>query len=196
VAVDVATIKKLRDMTGAGMMDAKGALEESGGDVDKAVEVLRKKGAAGAAKRADREAKAGMIASYTHGDKIGVLVEVNCETDFVARTDDFRTFARDIAMHVAATSPEYLSPEEVPAEVTEKERKFYAEEAADKPENVREKIIAGKLAKYYEQICLLKQPFVKDPDKSVEQLVTEISAKTGENIVVRRFARLELGDVG
>jgi elongation factor Ts len=193
VSVSVEDIQKLRKSTGAGMMDAKKALVEADGDMDRAVDVLRKKGAASAAKRADREAKAGMIASYTHSDRIGVLVEINCETDFVARTDDFKGFARDIAMHVAASAPEYLDPESVPETVVAKEREIYADEAGDKPDEIKAKIIDGKLAKYYETVCLTKQAFIKDPDKSIEQLTTDISAKTGEKIVIRQFSRIELG---
>jgi elongation factor Ts len=193
MAVAVEDIKKLRDTTGAGMMKAKEALEASGGDFDKAVAYLREKGEATAAKRAEREARAGVIEGYVHSGRIGVLVEVNCETDFVARTDDFKSFARDIAMQVAATNPEYLNPESVPADVVANERGIYQKEAAGKPEAVVEKIVAGKLAKYYEQVCLTEQPFVKDPDVSVAKLTTALIAKLGENIVIRRYERLELG---
>jgi elongation factor Ts len=191
--VTVQDIKKLRDTTGAGMMDAKKALVEAGGDMEAAIEHLRKKGAARAAKRADREASAGVVASYVHSDKIGVLVEVNCETDFVARTDDFKTFARDVALHIAASAPEYVSPEQVPEELVAKEREIYAAEASDKPTAVIDKIVDGKLAKFYESVALTKQPFVKDPDRSIEQLTTEVAAKVGENIVIRQFSRIELG---
>lgn len=191
--ISVEDIKKLRDQTGAGMMKAKEALETSGGNFDKAVEWLREKGEASAAKRAEREARAGVVESYVHSGRIGVLVEVNCETDFVARTSEFKEFARDIAMQVAATAPEYVRPEDVPAEVTDKERAIYRKEAAGKPEAVVEKIVEGKLAKYYEQVCLTQQPFVRDPDLSVAKLTTNLIAKLGENIVIRRFSRLELG---
>lgn len=193
MSVSVENIKKLRDMTGAGMMTAKKALVESGGDIDQAIEYLRKKGEASAAKRVDREAKAGLVSSYVHGEKIGVLVEVNCETDFVARTDDFRNLAKDIALHIAAANPEYLNPESVPESVVAKEREIYAAEVAGKPDNIIEKIVDGKLAKYYETVCLTKQVFVKDPDKTIEQLITEAIAKLGENIVVRQYQRIELG---
>ena len=193
MSVSVEDIKKLREMTGAGMMDAKKALVESNGDMDAAMDALRKKGAARAAKRADREAKAGVISSYIHGDKIGVLVEVNCETDFVARTDDFKNFARDIAMHIAATSPEYLDPESVPEEVVNKEKEIYAGEVEGKPAEITQKIVEGKLGKFYETVCLVKQPYVKDPDKSVEDYATEVSAKVGEKIAIRQFQRIELG---
>jgi elongation factor Ts len=193
MSVTVEDIKKLRDSTGAGMMDAKKALVEANGDLEAATTALRKKGAASAAKRADREAKAGVVASYVHGEKIGVLVEVNCETDFVARTDDFQTFARDVALHVAATAPEYLNPESVPEAVVAKEREIYASEAAGKPAEVAAKIVEGKLNKYYETVCLTRQPFVKDPDKTIEQYTTEVAARVGENMVIRQYRRIELG---
>ena len=193
MSISVEDIKKLRASTGAGMMDAKAALIEANGDLDAATDVLRKKGAASAAKRADREAKAGTIASYVHGEKIGVLVEVNCETDFVARTDDFKNFAREVALHVAAADPQYLNPESVPEKVVAKEREIYAAEVEGKPANIIEKIVDGKLDKFYQTVCLTKQAYVKDPDISIEQLTTQISAKTGENIVVRQFKRIELG---
>jgi elongation factor Ts len=195
MSIAVEDIKKLRDMTGAGMMKAKEALEHAGGDIDKAVQYLREKGEASAAKKADREARSGLIEAYVHGGRIGVLVEVNCETDFVARTEDFKGFARDIAMHVAAANPEYLDPESVPAEVVEQERAIYRKEVEGKPAEIVEKIVDGKLAKFYQSVCLTKQPFVKDPDKSVDQLTKELIAKLGENIVVRRFTRLELGQL-
>jgi elongation factor Ts len=193
MAISVEDIKKLREQTGAGMMKAKEALESSNGDYEKAVQWLREKGEASAAKKADREARAGLVEGYVHSGRIGVLVEVNCETDFVARTEDFKTFARDIAMHVAAANPEYLKPEDVPAEVVEKERAIYRKEAEGKPEAVLDKIVEGKLAKYYEQVCLLNQPFVKDPDVTVGKLTTNLVAKLGENIVIRRYSRMELG---
>jgi len=193
VSVTVEDIKKLRNSTGAGMMDAKKALVEANGDLEAATTTLRKKGAARAAKRADREAKAGLVASYVHGDKIGVLVEVNCETDFVARTEDFKTFARDVAMHIAASAPEYLNPESVPEEVVAKEREIYASEAGDKPDDIATKIVDGKLDKFYQSVCLTKQPFIKDPDKSIEHYQTEVAAKVGEKIEIRQFSRIELG---
>jgi elongation factor Ts len=190
-------IKKLREITGAGMMKAKEALVEAKGDFDKAQELLRKAGAVSAAKKADREARNGLIEAYVHGGKIGVLVEVNCETDFVARTDDFKTFARDIALQIAATTPDYLRPEDVPVDVADKERAFFVEELSsqNKPAEMIDKIVAGKLAKFYEGICLTKQPFVKDPNKSIEELTTELVGKLGENIVIRRFERIELGQL-
>ena len=193
--MSIEDIKKLRESTGAGMMYAKSALEEAGGDFDKAVTVLRKKGLAKAAKKAERNAAAGVIESYVHGGKIGVLVEVNCETDFVARTDDFKEFCRDVAMHIAATNPTYLSSDEIPAKELEKEKGVIKEEvaASGKPAEHADKIIEGKLSKWYEEVCLLNQSFVKDPDQTIEQLRQALVAKLGENIVIRRFARLEVG---
>lgn len=195
MAISVEDVKKLRDQTGAGMMKAKEALEHSGGDFDAAVKYLREKGEATAAKKSDREARAGLIESYVHSGRIGVLVEVNCETDFVARTDDFKAFVRDVAMHVAAANPEYLNPEAVPAEVVESEKAIYRKEVEGKPAEILEKIVDGKLAKYYEQVCLLNQPFVKDPDVTVGKLTTDLVAKLGENIVIRRYERMELGGI-
>jgi elongation factor Ts len=197
MTISIDDIKKLRELTGAGMMKAKEALVEADGDFEKAQEILRKAGAVSAAKKADREARNGLIEAYVHGGKIGVLVEINCETDFVARTDDFKTFARDIALQVAATTPEYLRPEDVPANVVEKERDFHRAELVSqkKPAEMIDKIVDGKLAKFYEGICLIKQPFVKDPDKTIENLTTELIGKLGENIVIRRFERIELGQL-
>jgi elongation factor Ts len=193
MAISASEIKKLRDQTGAGMMRAKEALEASKGDFDKAIVWLREKGEASAAKKADREARAGLIDSYVHSGRIGVLVEVNCETDFVARTEDFRELTRDVAMHIAASNPLYLNREAVPESVVESEKAIYAKEAAGKPEAVVDKIVEGKLNKYFEQFCLTEQPFIKDPDIKVGKLVTNAVAKLGENIVVRRFCRMELG---
>lgn len=175
------------------MMDAKKALEEAAGDADKAVEILRKAGMASAAKRGQREARAGLIDSYVHGGRIGVLVEVNCETDFVARTGDFKNFVHDIAIQVAATAPEYIRPEDIPESVLTKEREVYAEATGGKPAEVAEKIIAGKLEKYYESVCLVKQPFIKDDRQTIEELTTALIAKIGENVVIRRISRFELG---
>jgi elongation factor Ts len=193
--MSIEDIKKLREMTGAGMMDAKKALEEAG-SIDAAIDVLRKKGVASAAKKADREAREGVVESYVHGGKIGVLVEINCETDFVARTPEFKEFAHDVAMQIAATNPEYLSPADVPAKVVDKEKEIYATELAEqkKPAEMIDKIVAGKLDKFYEGVCLTSQPFVKDPDKTITDLTTALVAKLGENIVIRRFERLELGE--
>ncbi len=190
----VEDIKKLRDMTGAGFSSAKEAYEEAEGNLEKAVEILRKKGLAGAAKKAGREAKQGLIEAYTHGGRIGAMVEINCETDFVARTDDFKNFVHDIAMHVAASNPLYVSVDDIPEEVIEKEKEIYGEEVAGKPADVVEKIVSGKLAKYYSDVCLLNQAFVKDPDQTIEDLRTALVAKIGENVVIRRIARWELGE--
>ena len=196
MAVSIDDIKKLREQTGAGMMAAKKALEEANGDFTKAQEVLRLAGAASAAKKSDRVAAEGVIEGYVHDGRIGVLVEINCETDFVARTDDFKQFAKDIAMQVAATSPEYIRPEDVPAEVTNKELELIAKELeqAGKPKEMIEKISEGKINKFYEQICLIKQPFIKNPDVSIEQLTAELVGKLGENIVIGKISRMALGE--
>ena len=190
-------VKELRERTGAPMMDCKAALTESKGDIEAAVDVLRKKGLAAAAKKAGRVTAEGAVGSYIHGGgKIGVLVEVNCETDFVARTDQFLELVRDIAMHIAAAEPKFVQREEVTPEVLERERAIFSEQAAasGKPANVVEKIVQGKLEKYYSEFVLLEQPFVKDPDKTVSQLIAEKVAKIGENIQVRRFTRFKLGE--
>ena len=190
-------VKQLRDKTGAGMMDCKEALTASGGNFEKAVDYLRKKGMSAATKRSSKAAKEGTVASYIHmGGKIGVMVELNCETDFVAKTADFQSLAKDLAMHVAATNPLYLKPEEIPADALEREKDIYRSQAATegKPEKIWEKIIEGKLNKYYEEVCLLNQKFVKNTDITVSTLVSNMMAKTGENIVVRRFARFQLGE--
>ena len=194
--VTAAQVQALRKATGAGMMDCKRALAEAGGDQEKATEILRKKGAMKAAKRKDRETREGLIHSYIHmGGKIGVLVEANCETDFVARTDEFRQLAKDVAMHIAASDPEVINRSELSDEVIEKEREIYREQARNsgKPEKVIERIVEGRLEKYYQEVCLLNQPFVKNPDITVGQLIKETSAKLGENLQVRRFARFQLG---
>jgi elongation factor Ts len=193
--LNIEDIKKLREATGAGMMDAKAALEEAKGDYDKAVAVLRKKGLAKAAKKAERTAGVGVIESYVHGGKIGVLVEVNCETDFVARTDDFKEFTRDVALHIAASNPSYVSSEDIPEDELNKEKDLIKEEvaASGKPAEHAEKIVEGKLSKWYEEVCLLNQPFVKDPNQTIEQLRQALVAKLGENIVISRFKRLEVG---
>lgn len=189
------TIKLLREQTGAGIMDVKEALEEAGGDTEKAIEILRKKGLAKQAKKADRAANEGIVESYIHaGGRIGVLVEVNCETDFVARTDDFKNLVKEIALHIAAANPLYISSEDVPNEVIEKEKEIYKEQFAGKPDDVIEKMLEGKIAKYYEEACLLNQPFVKDGDKTIGELLGEATGKMGENIQVRRFTRYMLGN--
>lgn len=188
-------IKELREKTGAGIMDCKGALNETGGDFDKAEEILRKKGIARASKRAGREAGEGTIGSYIHSNnKIGVLLELGCETDFVAKNDEFRTLAHDIAMQVAASDPKFVSPDNIPEEDLEKERKEVAESFKDekKPKEILDKIIEGKLKKHCEEMSLIKQSLVKDPDKTIEDLITEKSAKFGEKIEVRKFIRYEI----
>ncbi|MGH9385080.1 MAG: translation elongation factor Ts [Vicinamibacterales bacterium] len=197
MAASAAAVKQLRDKTGAGMMDCKAALEESGGDLDKAVEILRKKGLAQAAKRAGRIAKDGIIGHYVHmGGKVAVLVEVNCETDFVARTPDFQTLAKEIAMHIAAASPTYVKREDIPADVLEKEREIYRAQfaASGKLANVIEKIVDGKLDSFYAQVCLLDQPSIRDPNVTIKQMVASATAKTGENVTVTRFVRFKLGE--
>jgi len=188
-------VKEIREITGAGIMDVKEALTESGGDRDKTLELLRKKGLAKLAKKSDRLAKEGVIESYIHGGgRIGVIVELNCETDFVARTDDFKNLAKELALHVAAANPLYVSMQDVPTEVIEKEREIYKEQSQGKPDDVMEKMIEGKLVKYYEEVCLLEQKFVKDPEKKISDLIGESTAKMGENVQVRRFARFMLGN--
>lgn len=188
-------IKELRELTGAGIVDVKEALNEANGDKDQALELLRKKGMAKLAKKADREAKEGVVESYIHaGGRIGALVELNCETDFVGRTEDFKNLARELALHIAAANPLYVSREEVPAELVEKEVEIYKEQAAGKPDDLVQKMVDGKLEKYYEEICLLEQPFVKDSGKKVSDLIAESTAKMGENVQVRRFARFHLGN--
>ncbi|MDO3676308.1 translation elongation factor Ts [Paenibacillus ehimensis] len=197
MAVSAAAVKELREKTGAGMLDCKKALEEANGDLTKAAEILREKGLSAAANKAGRIATEGMIESYIHaGGKIGVLVEVNSETDFVAKNEQFRTFVRDVALHIAASNPKFLRREEVPQEALDKEREILTNQALNegKPEKIVEKIVEGRLAKYYEEYCLLEQPFVKDPDKTVEEVLKENIATIGENLSIRRFVRFELGE--
>lgn len=197
MAISAAMVKELREKTGAGMMECKKALEEANGDIEKAIDILRARGAAKAAKRAERETREGAIGSYIHmGGRIGVMVEVNCETDFVARTEAFQELVRDLAMHIAASSPLAITAEDIPAEIVERERNVYREQVKNegKPENIWDKIVEGKLKKFFQENALLSQPFVKNPDQTVEQLITEVSAKTGEKIQVRRFVRYELGE--
>jgi elongation factor Ts len=189
-------VKDLREKTGAGMMDCKEALTKSGGDLEKAIDHLRKKGMSAATKRSSKAAKDGAIASYIHmGGKIGVLVELNCETDFVAKTDDFRLLAKELSMHIAAANPRYLKSEDIPLDVLEREKEIYRSQALaeKKPEKIWDKIIEGKLKKYYEDVCLLDQKFIKDTAITVATLVSNMIAKTGENIVIRRFTRFQLG---
>ncbi len=195
--ISAAMVKELRTKTGAGMMDCKEALKESNGDFEKAVEYLRKKGMSAATKRSSKAAKDGTITSYIHMQgRIGVMVEVNCETDFVAKTDDFKALAKDIAMHIAASNPTFVSSDEISGDILEREMDIYRSQAAaeKKPEKIWDKIIQGKLKKYYEEVCLLDQKFIKNPDISVGTLVNNLIAKTGENIVIRRFARYQLGE--
>jgi len=195
--VSAAEVKKLRDMTGAGMMDCKSALVETKGDLEKAVEYLRKKGMASAQKREGRDVKEGVVMAYVHpGNRLGVLVEVNCETDFVAKTEDFQTLAKDIAMQIAATNPAAVRRKEIPKKVVEKELDIYRSqvESEKKPENVVEKIVQGKLAKYYQENVLTEQSFVKDPSKTVNEYLLEVSGKLGEHMSIRRFVRFQLGE--
>jgi len=190
-------VKQLREKTGAGMMECKSALTEAGGDQEKAVDLLRKKGLASAAKRAGRATSNGVVGSYIHmGGKVGVLVEVNCETDFVSRTEDFQTLVKEIALHIAAADPRYARREDVPADVLEKEKEIYRAQFADsgKPAPVVEKIVDGKLGSYYSQVVLVDQPYVRDPSVTVSQLIAQAAAKTGENVAVSRFARFKVGE--
>ncbi len=196
-AISAAMVKELREKTGAGMMDCKKALAESGGDLEKAVDFLRKKGLATAKKRAGRAMTEGLVESYIHmGGKIGVMVEINCETDFVAKTDDFKAFVRNIAMHIAATAPVGITAEDVPREVADREMAIYRAQVIDmgKPEKMADKIAEGKMAKFYKESCLMDQPYVKDPGKSISDYLTEVIGKTGENISIRRFVRYQLGE--
>jgi len=189
-------VKELRDKTGSGIMDCKEALKVAGGNFDKAIEYLREKGMSAATKKSSRATKEGAVTSYIHMEgKVGVMVELNCETDFVAKTQDFRTLSKDIAMHIAAMNPLYVKAEEVPADVIESEKGIYKKQALaeGKPEKIVERIIDGKLKKYYEDVCLMNQRFIKDQDMTIEKLVKNAIAKTGENIVVRRFVRYQLG---
>jgi elongation factor Ts len=189
-------VKRLREETGAGMMDCKRALEETGGDLDRARELLREKGLAGHEKRKGRAANQGLVESYIHGEgRVGVLVEVNCETDFVARTPEFKELAHEVALQIAAADPRWITREDVPADVVEGERKIYDEQARStgKPDNVIGRIVEGKLEAFYKQTVLLDQPYIRDDAKAVKDLVTEVAAKVGENVVIRRFARFQLG---
>jgi len=192
-------LKELRDQTGAGMLDVKAALDEAAGDKEKAIEILRKKGQAKLSKKADRAANEGVIESYIHaGGKVGVLVELNSETDFVSRTDDFKTLAKELAMHIAAANPLYVSISDVPAEVIEKEKEInkeqMAEQLAGKPADMVEKITEGKLNKFYEEVCLMEQPFFREPEKKVREVMANQIAKMGENVVVKRFSRFVVGN--
>ncbi len=202
--ITASMVKELREKTGAGMMDCKKVLSEADGNIEKAVELLREKGLAGAEKKAGRLASEGIVETYIHGGKIGSLVEINSETDFVAKNEEFKNFAKDIAMQVVASNPKYVSREEVPAEEVEKEKEVLINQALnendgknipeDKAKMIAEKKVEGRINKFYSQICLLEQPFIKDPNKTVEQLLTDLIAKIGENIKIRRFARFEVGE--
>ena len=197
MSISAKEVMQLRERTGAGIMDAKKALQETGGDMEKAVDFLRAKGAAKAAKRSEKSANEGVIGSYVHFDnKTAAMVEVNCETDFVANTDQFQGLAQDLALHVASSAPLAVSRDEIPEEEVERERKVYAEQAREeaKPEHIAEKIVEGRLQKFFKENTLLAQPFVKDPDKTIEDLITEVSAQTGEKIEVARFARFKIGE--
>ena len=197
MTISAAEVKKLRDLTGAGMMDCKTALKETYGNVEKAVEFLRKKGIASAQKRSDRTANEGVIMSYVHpGNRLGVLVELNCETDFVAKTEDFMALAKDLAMQIAATNPLAIHREDVPEAVIEKEKEIYRAQMKDqkKPDNVIEKILTGKLDKYFQETVLMEQGFVKDPNKTVKEHLLFVSGKLGENMSIRRFVRYQLGE--
>ena len=196
MAITAALVKELREKSGAGMMDCKKALTETNGDMDKAIDFLREKGLASVAKKSSRIASEGLVDSYIHGGRIGVLVEVNSETDFVAKNEEFKSFVRDIAMQVAAVAPKYVSREEVPAEEVEHERKVLTEQARgeNKPEHIIEKMVEGRLEKFYEEICLLDQDFIKDPDKKIQDILNDLIAKIGENIKIRRFVRFEVGE--
>jgi elongation factor Ts len=193
--IDPKQVKQLREKTNAGFMDCKRALAEAGGDLEKAETILRTKGIASAGKKASRVAKEGIVASYIHlQGKVGVLVEVNCETDFVAKNENFRAFVKDITLHIAAAQPQYVSREEVPAQIVEAERGIYAEQVKDKPANVVDKIVQGKLDKYYSTVCLLEQGFIKNPDQTINDLVKSKITELGENIVIRRFTRYQVGE--
>ena len=195
--ISAKSVMELRKSTGLGMMDCKQALKETDGDIEKAIEYLRKKGMAAVEKRAGRDATDGLIVSYIHpGSRLGVLVEVNCETDFVARTEDFQQFARDVSMHIAASQPLAVQREDIETELLEKERAIYLEQAKNegKPENIAEKIVQGRIEKFYQENCLMEQNFVKNPDQTIEQMITELTAKIGEKIGIRRFSCFRLGE--
>ena len=195
--ISIEEIKRLCELTGVGITDAKAALVESDGDFDKALEAMRKKGMTKAEKRGEREARAGIIGTYNHDNRIGVLVEVNCETEFVAKTPEYEAFVKDVAMHIAASAPEYVSADEIPAEVTNAKKAEFTDKAKSegKPESMLDNIVAGMLKKQFAERCLLDQPFIKNPDQTVGTYVKEHNSKFGENIVVRRFSRFALGEV-
>ena len=195
--ISASKVKELRDRTGVGMMDCKKALQDTNGDVEKAVELLRERGLASAAKKAGRIAAEGLVDSYIHGEgRIGVLVEVNCETDFVAKTDDFKSFVRDIAMHIAASNPKYVSREEIPQQERDKEKEILRAQALNegKPEKIVDRMVEGRMEKYISEVCLVEQPFVKDPDKTIKDILNEKISTIGENMSIRRFVRFERGE--
>ena len=196
-AISASVVKELRDMSGAGMMDCKKALTEASGNLEQAIDILRKSGAAKARKKSGRSTKEGIILPYIHpGSKLGVLIEINCETDFVAKTDDFQNLSKDIAMHIAASAPMSISREEIPSDTLDREKEIYTDQAkqSGKPENIIEKMIDGRLNKFYQENVLLEQTFVKDTDKTVQDLITDTVAKLGENIIISRFSRFQLGE--
>ena len=195
MAVSASQVKELRDRTGAGLMDCKRALQEADGDIEKARTILREKGLAKALSKSSRETSEGLVVAYVHQDRIGVLVELACETDFVARNEEFRLLARELALQVAASNPPALavSPDDLPDNVLQAERELYRQQAADKPEQVRERIVEGKLGKFYEQVCLLRQPYIRDDSRTVEEVIKDTIAKLGENVELRRFVRMDLG---
>ena len=196
-AISASVVKELRDMSGAGMMDCKKALTEASGNIEQAIDILRKSGAAKARKKSGRSTKEGIILPYIHpGSKLGGLIEINCETDFVAKTDDFQNLSKDIAMHIAASAPISISREEIPSDTLDREKEIYTDQAkqSGKPENIIEKMIDGRLNKFYQENVLLEQTFVKDPDKTVQDLITDTVAKLGENIIISRFSRFQLGE--
>lgn len=197
MAISIDDIKRLKDLTGVGLTDAKAALTEVDGDFDKALEAMRKKGMTKAEKRGEREAREGRVGSYVHDNRIGVLVEVNCETDFVAKNEKFETLVKDVAMHIAASSPLYVSEEDIPADVVAAKTDEFSEKAKEegKPADMIEKIVGGMVKKYFAELCLLDQPFIKNPDQTVGDLVKEANAQLGENIVVKRFSRIQLGEI-
>lgn len=197
MSVSIDDIKRLKALTGIGLTDAKAALTDAEGDFDKALEALRKKGLTKAEKKGEREARQGIVDAYVHSGRIGVIVEVNCETDFVARTDGFKDFVHDVAMHIAAAAPEYVSVDQVPAEERDKKAAEFSEKAKNdgKPENMLENIIEGMLKKHFAEKCLLEQPYIKNPDQTVDQFLKENIAKFGENTIIRQFSRIELGEV-
>lgn len=194
--ITAAMVKELRTVTAAGMLDCKKALVETDGDLDKAIDFLRKKGLSKAAKKSDRIAAEGIVATYIHGNRIGVIIEVNSETDFVAKNEEFQNFAKDVAMQIAAQNPAYIKPEDVPADVIEKEKSILRDQALNegKPEKIVDKMVEGRIKKFYDENCLLNQSFIKDTDKTIQDLLNELIAKIGENLIIRRFTRYEVGE--